>query len=67
MPESFPKPCDTQKSQPWRAHWPPTDHKTQSGVEYGVKKGDVIVVDGTSVRVSPAQKESGLEKATKQS
>ena len=43
-------PC--QKTQPWKVHWPPA-FKAAPGVEYGVEKGEVVVVDGTSARVSP--------------
>lgn len=47
-----------QKAQPWKAHWPPVEAKEGSGVEYGVEKGAVIVVDGTSAKVSPAKNEA---------
>lgn len=58
--------CKAQKAQPWKAHWPPADTKAQPGVEYGVEKGGVIVVDGTSVRVSPPRKELVVEQNVKQ-
>jgi hypothetical protein len=49
--------CD--KAQPWKAHWPPAEAKATEGVEYGVKKGEVVVVDGTSAKVSVAKERSG--------
>jgi len=55
--------CDNRqgKAQPWKAHWPPKENKAAEGVEYGVEKGAVIVVDGTSARVAPLRKEKGKE------
>ena len=53
--------CDAQRRQPWKAHWPPKEIKAAEGVEYGAKKGAVIVVDGTSARVAPPRKENGKE------
>lgn len=56
--------CDDRqaKAQPWKAHWPPRENKAVEGVEYGVEKGAVIVVDGTSARVAPLSKEKVSEK-----
>jgi hypothetical protein len=49
-------PCtmNGEKTQPWRAHWP-APAKATEGVEYGVEKGQVVVVDGTSAKVSVAK------------
>jgi len=48
-----------QKTQPWRAAWPPkTDGNNAvcpEGVEYGVGKGETVVVDGTSATVKPTK------------
>ncbi|KAG4420757.1 hypothetical protein IFR04_006143 [Cadophora malorum] len=52
MPQVQPTNLPCQKTQPWKAHWPPAS-KAASGVEYGIEKGEVVVVDGTSARVSP--------------
>jgi len=42
------------KAQPWKAAWPPTEHKsTCGGIEYGVQKGEIVVVDGTAANVKP--------------
>lgn len=48
--------AEKQKLQPWMAHWPPAAKPSQ-GVEYGVQKGEVIVVDGTSAKASTARRE----------
>jgi hypothetical protein len=48
------------KTQPWKSHWPPAP-KATAGVEYGVEKGNVVVVDGTSAKVSaPRQSDEGI-------
>ncbi|KAF6820118.1 hypothetical protein CPLU01_12843 [Colletotrichum plurivorum] len=39
---------DTTKSQPWKKNWPPRDDACIEGIEYGVEKGQTVVVDGTS-------------------
>jgi len=44
------------KAQPWKAAWPPAGPQnttTGNGVEYGVNKGEVAVVDGTAANVKP--------------
>jgi hypothetical protein len=50
------KPCQVVKEQPWKAQWPPVDKASSGGVEYGVQKGEVIVVDGTSAKIAPPRK-----------
>jgi len=59
------QPCQ-EKAQPWKAHWPPVEAKEASGVEYGVEKGAVIVVDGTSAKVSPPSREASAKGAAGQ-
>jgi hypothetical protein len=49
-------PCQVVKDQPWKAHWPPVDKASSGEVEYGVQKGEVIVVDGTSAKIAPPRK-----------
>lgn len=57
----MPSITNAEKTQPWRAHWPPTPPaKKAEGVEYGVPKGEVVVVDGTSAKVSGAKKDDGM-------
>lgn len=47
----------TQKTQPWKAAWPPAEQQScPNGVEYGVAKGEVAVVDGTAANVKPQAK-----------
>ncbi|KAK1725291.1 uncharacterized protein BDZ83DRAFT_620371 [Colletotrichum acutatum] len=46
------------KSQPWKRTWPPQtqDAATRgatAGVDYGAKRGEVVVVDGTSANLKP--------------
>jgi hypothetical protein len=42
------------KAQPWKANWPPVEQKVaNAGIEYGVAKGDTVVVDGTAANVRP--------------
>jgi hypothetical protein len=36
-----------EKVQPWRAHWPPTA-PVDSRVMVGLKKGDLLTIDGGS-------------------
>jgi hypothetical protein len=44
----------TQKAQPWKKNWPPAETKAcPNGIEYGVGKGEVVVVDGTSATLKP--------------
>ncbi len=51
------KPSQVEKEQPWKTHWPPVvDKVSTEGVEYGVQKGEMIVVDGTSVTIAPPRK-----------
>jgi hypothetical protein len=50
------KPSQLEKEQPWKAHWPPVDKASNKGVEYGMQKGEVIVVDGTSAKIAPPRK-----------
>jgi hypothetical protein len=57
------QPCAQAKAQPWKSHWPPATAKETSGVEYGVEKGKVIVVDGTSAKTSPPKREASGEMA----
>jgi len=52
--------AEKKKVQPWMAHWPPAAKPSQ-GVEYGVQKGEVIVVDGTSAKASTARREPATE------
>lgn len=52
--ENMPSTANIEKTQPWRAHWP-APAKKESGIEYGVQKGEVVVVDGTSAKVSVAK------------
>jgi len=51
-------PCqqNLEKTQPWKTHWPPPA-KNSEGVEFGIKKGEVIVVDGTSAKASAPRKD----------
>jgi hypothetical protein len=53
------KPCQMEKEQPWKAHWPPVDKASSEGVEYGMQKGELIVVDGTSAKIAPPRKSDG--------
>ncbi|RFU32332.1 hypothetical protein B7463_g4029, partial [Scytalidium lignicola] len=53
--------AEKKKAQPWMAHWPPAAKPSQVGVEYGVQKGEVIVVDGTSAKASTARQEPATE------
>jgi hypothetical protein len=47
------------KAQPWKAAWPPVEQKTTDvGIEYGVEKGQTVVVDGTAANVKPAKTQS---------
>lgn len=58
MPTSSSRTESCQKAQPWKAHWPPMEVQEGSGVEYGVEKGAVVVVDGTSAKVGPSRNEA---------
>lgn len=40
-----------EKVQPWKSHWPPRERQVE-GVEYASKKGEVIIMDGTSAGTS---------------
>jgi hypothetical protein len=49
-------PTALNKSQPWKAAWPPAEQQAcpeTSGIEYGVNKGEIAVVDGTAANVKP--------------
>jgi len=49
----------TDKIQPWKAAWPPVEQQNacpDAGIEYGVAKGETVVVDGTAANVKPASK-----------
>jgi hypothetical protein len=49
----------TEKVQPWKAAWPPVQQAPSCpGIEYGVAKGDVAVVDGTAANVKPQSQTS---------
>jgi len=42
------------KTQPWKEAWPPALQKAScAGIEYGFKKGETVVVDGTAANVKP--------------
>ncbi len=60
----MPGTTNCEKTQPWRAHWPPLPKATE-GVEYGVEKGQVVVVDGTSAKQSVAKKNDATSAADK--
>ncbi|ERS95850.1 hypothetical protein HMPREF1624_07927 [Sporothrix schenckii ATCC 58251] len=51
-----------EKTQPWKASWPgaatATAASTSSGNEYGVAKGDTVVVDGTAANVKPSSRKT---------
>lgn len=49
---------NNDKKQPWKAHWPAPAQQA-AGIEYGVEKGAVVVVDGTS---APVKKTTDSEK-----
>lgn len=50
---------DETKSQPWKASWPGADAPSStSGNEYGVAKGDTVVVDGTAANVKPSTRKT---------
>jgi hypothetical protein len=61
----MPSTTNIEKTQPWRAHWP-APAKEDEGIEYGVQKGQVVVVDGTSAKVSPAKNDGTAGAADKQ-
>jgi hypothetical protein len=63
--DEMPSTANIEKTQPWRAHWPPPAKK-EEGIEYGVQKGEVVVVDGTSAKVSPAKSDDTAGAADKQ-
>jgi hypothetical protein len=50
----MPSTTNIEKTQPWKAHWP-APAKQESGIEYGIQKGEIVVVDGTSAKVSVAK------------
>jgi hypothetical protein len=45
------------KIQPWKTAWPPAEQQQScpldNGIEYGVSKGEIAVVDGTAANVKP--------------
>jgi hypothetical protein len=61
----MPHAANIEKTQPWRGHWP-APAKKEEGIEYGVQKGEVVVVDGTSAKVSPAKNDVTAGAADKQ-
>lgn len=63
--DNMPSTATCEKTQPWRAHWP-APAKNGEGIEYGVQKGEIIVVDGTSAKVSPAKNDDTGGAADKQ-
>jgi hypothetical protein len=62
---NMPSTTTIEKIQPWKAHWP-APAKQESGIEYGVQKGEVVVVDGTSAKVSVAKNDGTISAADKQ-
>ena len=52
----MPSTTSIEKTQPWKAHWP-APAKQVSGIEYGVQKGEIVIVDGTSAKASVAKKD----------
>jgi hypothetical protein len=50
----MPSTTNVEKTQPWKAHWPPPA-KQESGIEYGVQKGEIVVVDGTFANIRVAK------------
>lgn len=51
----------TAKTQPWKAALPALQQKSAAascpdGIEYGVRKGETAVVDGTAANVKPKAK-----------
>ncbi|KAL1898910.1 hypothetical protein Sste5346_003321 [Sporothrix stenoceras] len=49
----------SSKAQPWKASWPGADTPSSaSGNEYGVAKGDTVVVDGTAANVKPSTRKT---------
>jgi hypothetical protein len=50
----MPGTTNVEKTQPWKAHWP-APVKQESGIEYGVRKGEIVVVDGTFANVRVAK------------
>jgi hypothetical protein len=61
----MPSTANIEKTQPWRAHWP-APAKKEEGIEYGVQKGEVVVVDGTSAKASVAKNDDTVGAADKQ-
>jgi hypothetical protein len=61
----MPGTANVEKTQPWKAHWP-APAKATEGVEYGVEKGQIVVVDGTSAKVSVAKNNETTSSADKQ-
>jgi len=61
----MPGTANVEKTQPWKAHWPPPAKATE-GIEYGVEKGQVVVVDGTSAKISVAKNNHTTSAADKQ-
>jgi hypothetical protein len=54
-------PATVAKTQPWKAAWPPAEQQAcplDSGVEYGVEKGEIAVVDGAAANVRPVKKDA---------
>ncbi|EFX06430.1 hypothetical protein CMQ_6751 [Grosmannia clavigera kw1407] len=54
----------SEKTQPWKKAWPPTEYQAASAsataaaaatpIDFGVAEGDIVVVDGTAANVKPA-------------
>ena len=43
------------KIQPWKVHWPPENQATvcNTKVDYGIKQGDVVILDGSGFMLKP--------------
>lgn len=51
--------ADSSKTQPWKASWPGADAPSSTTLnEYGVGKGDTVVVDGTAANVKPSTRKT---------
>lgn len=50
--------AESSKTQPWKASWPGADAPSSTLNEYGVAKGDTVVVDGTAANVKPSTRKT---------
>lgn len=49
----------SDKAQPWKASWPgAAAPAADAAAEYGVSKGDTVVVDGTAANVKPSTRKT---------